>query len=208
MSTSEPSLPDWEKFKGRSEKVISLLQSKLSALIVESSIELGDAVVRVNREKLLEFVKIIRLDTELDLNYLVDITVIDWMDSRPERFEVIYHFLSTAREHRLRVKAWVPEHQPEIESVVSLWPGAAFMEREAFDMYGVKFNGNSDMRRILLYEEFVGHPLRKDYPVQGKQPRIPLRAPEVENTARHMQRPALVAINKKKESSGQNGAAH
>jgi NADH:ubiquinone oxidoreductase subunit C len=79
------------------------------------------------------------------------------------------------------------------------------MEREAWDMYGVTFKGHPDQRRILMYDEFEGHPLRKDYPVQGKQPRIPLRSPEVRNTAVDMARPNLVSINRRAKQQTANG---
>ena len=92
-----------------------------------------------------------------------------------------------------------PEENPEVDSLTGLWSVTNFLEREVWDMYGIKFKNHPDLRRIMMYDEFEGHPLRKDYPVQGKQPRVQLRHPEVENTARLMQRPALVQINSKKE---------
>ena len=180
-----------------SQKLIDLLANKLSSQFVSSSLELGDVVVRINRDRVLDFFKLLKLDADFQFNMLVDLTVVDWMDQKEDRFEVVYHLLSITKLHRLRIKVSVPEQTPEIDSVVSLWPGANFMEREAWDMYGVVFKGHPDLRRILMYDEFTGHPLRKDYPVQGKQPRIPLRSPEVENTARDMLRPALVQINKR-----------
>jgi NADH-quinone oxidoreductase subunit C len=115
---------------------------------------------------------------------------------------VVYQLLSISKVWRVTVKVPVSESNPEVSSVVSLWAGASFLEREVWDMFGIKFTGHPDLRRILMYEEFVGHPLRKDYPVQGKQPRIPLRAPEVENTARRMSRPDLVTIRAKSRSQG------
>jgi NADH/F420H2 dehydrogenase subunit C len=120
--------------------------------------------------------------------------------SSEDRFEVVYHLLKvpsneTDSAARLRVRVGVPESDPSIDSVSALWAGANFMEREIWDMYGITFNGHPDMRRILMYDEFVGHPLRKDYPIQAKQPRIPLLSPEVENTARLMQRPSLSESN-------------
>lgn len=86
------------------------------------------------------------------------------------RFAVVYHLLSTSRFHRLRIKCRVPEDDPVIPTVTSVWPGANWLERETYDMYGIRFSGHPDLRRIYLYDEFVGHPLRKDYGKHDEQP--------------------------------------
>jgi NADH-quinone oxidoreductase subunit C len=86
------------------------------------------------------------------------------------RFAIVYHLTSTTHSHVLRVKCRVPEDDPVIPSLTSLWPGANWLERETFDMYGIRFEGHPDLKRIYLYEEFVGHPLRKDYAKHGEQP--------------------------------------
>ncbi len=185
----------------KSGQLESILKNKVSNLIQESKIDLGDLVVRVKREDLHNFFSVLKIDAELQFNLLVDVTAVDWLDSAQERFEIVYHFLSTVRGHRIRVKAWVPESSCEVESSVTLWSAANFLEREVWDMYGIKFKNHPDLRKILMYDEFQGHPLRKDYPVQGKQPRIPLRYAEVENTARLMNRGELVQIKKKAGSA-------
>jgi NADH-quinone oxidoreductase subunit C len=141
----------------------------------------------------------LRNEPGLAFDMLVDVTAVDWVDQKPERFEVVYHLMNTESLQRLRVKVPVSEDRPEVPSMSSLWASAMFLEREVWDMMGIRFAGHPDLRRILMYEEFVGHPLRKDYPLQAKQPRVPLRAPEVVNTARQMQRPALVQIGNKSE---------
>ena len=133
-------------------------------------------------------------------NMLVDLTAVDWMDKKEYRFEVVYQLLSLTHMHRLCVKLAVGEQKPEIQSVRPLWDSAWFMEREVFDMYGITFAGNGDMRRVLMYEEFVGYPLRKDYPVRAKQPRVQLRVPELRNTSADMTRQQLVALPKKSRS--------
>ena len=125
---------------------------------------------------------------------LVDLTCVDWMDRREPRFDVVYQLLSITHRHRLCIKIKVEEDNPEVDSVLPLWPAANFMEREAWDMYGVTFAEHGDLRRILMYDEFVGHPLRKDYPKQGKQPRVPLRVPELRNTSADMHREQLVSL--------------
>ncbi len=181
------------------ENFLTHLQSKIGSQIVDSRVNLGTAEIRIAREKVLDILRILKLDSELSMGMFLSVTVVDWMDRAEERFEVVYHLLNVKTSNRLRVKVWVPESSPEIDSAVSIWAGADFMERECWDMYGIKFKGHPDLRRILLYEEFVGHPLRKDYPVQAKQPRIPLRTPEVRNTAVDMKRPSLVAINPRKK---------
>ena len=88
------------------------------------------------------------------------------------RFEVVYHFFSTAHKHRLRLVVPVEESDAEVDSLASLWPGANWLEREVWDMFGVRFRGHPDLKRILMYEGFEGHPLRKDYPVKKRQPLI------------------------------------
>jgi NADH-quinone oxidoreductase subunit C len=182
-------------------KFLGLVQDKLSSQIVSSELNLGDVVVTVKQAQLFDFLQVLKLDSELKFNMFLSVTIVDWMDKKDERFEIVYHLLSLSNNCRIRVKASIPEANPEVESVTSLWSGANFMEREVYDMYGIKFRNHPDLRRILMYEEFVGHPLRKDYPLQGKQPRIPLRYPEVHNTARDMQRPDLVKIGKRYSSA-------
>lgn len=124
-------------------------------------------------------------------NMLLDITAVDWLDRRTQRFELVYQLLSLTHKHRLCIKIAVSEENPEAESVRALWASANFLEREVYDMFGIVFVGHGDLRRILLYDEFQGHPLRKDYPLKKKQPRIELRAPELENTSVKMRRSPL-----------------
>jgi NADH-quinone oxidoreductase subunit C len=90
----------------------------------------------------------------------------------PARFAVVYHFFSLQLKHRLRLEVPVDEGSLVVDSLTSLWPGANWLEREVWDMFGIRFQGHPNLKRILLYEEFVGHPLRKDYPVNRRQPLI------------------------------------
>jgi NADH-quinone oxidoreductase subunit C len=107
----------------------------------------------------------------MDFNFLMDLTAVDYLGKIP-RFEVVYHLYSLRHNHRLRVKAPVKEDDPTIDSLASIWKSADWYEREVWDLYGIKFLGHPDLKRILLYEEFVGHPLRKDYPIDKRQPLI------------------------------------
>ena len=90
----------------------------------------------------------------------------------PSRFAVVYHFYSMAHKHRLRLVVPVEEAVAEVDSLTSLWPGANWLEREVWDMFGIRFRGHPDLKRILMYQGFEGHPLRKDYPVNKRQPLI------------------------------------
>jgi NADH-quinone oxidoreductase subunit C len=106
---------------------------------------------------------------------LADLCAVDYLaypDREGPRFEVVYHLLSTQHLHRVRVKAGVPEVPAQIDSVVEVWPAANWLEREVFDLYGIRFRNHPDLRRLLLYEEFEGHPLRKDYPKERRQPLV------------------------------------
>jgi NADH-quinone oxidoreductase subunit C len=104
----------------------------------------------------------------------LDVTAIDWLGQDP-RFEVVYHFYSTAHFVRARLKLRVTEADPTVDSLIKLYGSADFMERECHDMYGIRFRGHDDLRPILLYEGFKGHPLRKDYAKQHEQPLVPYR---------------------------------
>src|SRR6202012_1256847 len=120
------------------------------------------------------------------MNFLADLTAVDYFGREP-RFEVVYHLRSFKTGARLRVKALVAEPEdgsvPACDSVVSVWASANWMEREVWDLYGIKFRGHPDLRRILMYEEFVGHPLRKDYPKEKRQPLVRRPPDEVERKA-------------------------
>ncbi len=185
----------------RNQAFLHLLQQKFSSQLIEADLSLGDVVVRIRRESVADIFRLLKLDAELKMNVLLSVTAVDWLDAREERFDVVYHLMSLPSLYRLRVKVAVPESSAEVASVTSLWSGANFMEREVWDMFGIRFAGHPDLRRILMYDEFDGHPLRKDYPVQGKQPRMQLRHPEVRNTAVDMQRAELVQIGRR---SGMN----
>jgi NADH-quinone oxidoreductase subunit C len=115
-----------------------------------------------------------RLKSEFGFDLFLDVTAVDWLERTP-RFDVVYHFYSTAHLIRVRLKTRVSQAEPMVDSVVSLYGSAHFMERECHDMYGIVFRGNPDLRPILLYEGFVGHPLRKDYPKLQEQPLVPYR---------------------------------
>ncbi len=120
---------------------------------------------------LLQVATFLKEDPELQYNYLMDLTAVDYWKRKP-RFEVVYHFLSMANSFRLRLKVLVAEPEPKVDTLTSLWPGANWYEREVYDMFGIQFTGHPELRRILLYPEFEGHPLRKDYPIKRRQPLI------------------------------------
>jgi NADH-quinone oxidoreductase subunit C len=104
----------------------------------------------------------------------LDVTAVDWPD-RALRFDVVWHFYSTREFVRVRLKTRVPAADPTVDTLVPLYGSARYMERECHEMYGIVFRGNDDLRPLLLYEGFVGHPLRKDYPKQQEQPLVPYR---------------------------------
>ena len=155
------------------------LRGKLGPDIVELRNEHGEDTMIISRDKLLATVLFLRKDP-LNLDFLTDITAVDYLGRKEPRFEVVYHFYSLLTKFRLRVKVPIPEENPVVDSLTALWKAANWLEREVWDMYGIRFAGHPDLRRILLYEQFQGHPLRKDYPVNQCQPLVSLR--EVEGT--------------------------
>ena len=130
------------------------------------------AVITVPPEALAYTVRMLKEEAGFDL--MLDVTAVDWPGEAP-RFEVVYHFYSTTTFRRVRVKTRVEESDPTVDSMVPLYGAARFMERECHDMYGIAFRGHPDLRPILLYEGFEGHPLRKDYPIRREQPLVRYR---------------------------------
>ena len=140
----------------------------------------GDDTVLVAGEHRLQAAQWLK-DSELAFDMLMDTTAVDYEDEEP-RFEVVDHLFSTSKHVRLRLKCRCPEEKPNVPSLVPLYGSANWMEREAYDMYGVIFDGHPDLRRILLYPEFEGFPLRKDYDKLHEQPLFEARYPGVRET--------------------------
>ncbi len=162
------------------EELVDKVRSVGGKLVVEATTPLGDATVVIQREGALGFFRSLRSDTDLDFDMLVDLTAVDYLGREP-RFEVVYHFMSLSKGHRLRVKLPVPSSDARVHSLTEIWKSANWLEREAFDMMGIHFDGHPDLRRILMYEEFVGYPLRKDYPVDKRQPLTEERDPIIKD---------------------------
>ncbi len=153
------------------KKVLDVLARTLPDAVIELGSYLGDEIALVERDRVHEVLALLRDHDETKMDMLVDLTVVDYLGQSP-RFEVVYHLRSMAFGHRVRVKAGVPEDDATIASVSDLWKAANWAEREAWDLYGIRFEGHPDLRRILLYAAFEGHPLRKDYPQNARQPLV------------------------------------
>ena len=151
-----------------------LVKSKYPNVVSEALSDKGDEVVHARREGIKGLLSGLKKDAELDFNVLIDVFAVDYLhwEEKEIRFEVIYNLFSVSKNQRLFVKVSVPETDPEIDSVVSVWPAADWFEREVWDMMGIVFKGHPNLKRILMYESFQGHALRKDYPYNRRQPLI------------------------------------
>ena len=125
-----------------------------------------ELTIWITKEAICEAAAILRDWPDRPFNYLSDLTCVDWYPSEP-RFEVVYHLLSIPRKERVRLKVRLDGSSPAIESVTSVWPSANHYEREVFDLFGVRFAGHPNLKRIMMPDEWEGYPLRKDYPVEG-----------------------------------------
>jgi NADH-quinone oxidoreductase subunit C len=150
---------------------LRLLHERLPAALRATHAQHGDATALVDPEQIVDVLRLLRDAPELAFEMLTDLTCVDYHGEEP-RFEIVYHLYSVAKNHRVRVKARVGGDAPELPSAVPLYPSANWMEREVWDLYGVRFRGHPDLRRILLYDGFEGHPLRKDYPKERRQPLV------------------------------------
>ncbi|MEZ4240827.1 MAG: NADH-quinone oxidoreductase subunit C [Myxococcota bacterium] len=162
---SEPTEPDLQ------QRAEDLVRERFHDQVVAVGVHAGQRWIEVRRDKIVEILKTLR--DQLKFEMLMDLTAVDWLNQgRLERFTVVYELFSLTHNGYYRVKAWVPEHEPEIDSAFEVWKAAPWAEREVFDMYGLHFRNHPEladgrMRRILLPDAYPGHPLRKDYPLEG-----------------------------------------
>jgi len=145
------------------EGVIEALSTALGDMVLATKEEHGEVVLTVARDQIENALRLLRDHHEYQ--QLMEMAGVDY-PSRPERFEVVYMLLSVTKNHRIMVKVSAADNTP-VPTVTTLWPNAGWLEREVFDMYGVIFAGNPDLRRILTDYGFEGHPFRKDFPLTG-----------------------------------------
>ena len=174
-----------------SQRVLDALHTAHASALDSTESQHGDEIAWVKRDQLVAVATWLKNDPAMLFDAPVFCTCIDRLDWRPlgtggangsgplapwnetkPRFEVAYQLRSHTHRHRLRLKIALSEHDPRLPSLSSLWPAFNWQERETFDMYGIKFEGHPDLRRIYMYEEFVGYPLRKDYPKEKRQPLV------------------------------------
>jgi NADH-quinone oxidoreductase subunit C len=149
------------------ELITQALKERFPEEIREITEFRGQVSVTVKRDRIREIMEFLHDDEEVCFSHLQDLCGVDYLGKKEVRFEVVYHLYSIRHRHTLRIKAEVPEDDPSLDSVVSIWDGANWHERECYDMFGITFRGHPNLRRILLPEDWEGHPLRKDYPLQS-----------------------------------------
>jgi len=155
-----------------SQAAIQKLKQRFPDAVTETYVgKGGDDVALVRRERVEEVCRFLKEDPELRFDMAPYITAVDYLGSDP-RFDLVYQLYSTVHNHRIRLRVGVPEGDPTVRSVTPVWKGANWYERYCWDMYGIRFEGHPDHRRLYMYEEFEGHPLRKDYPLRGRQPLV------------------------------------
>jgi NADH-quinone oxidoreductase subunit C len=159
-----PPITDIEQL--RSHPALASLLDSIGAAVQGAKFDRDELSILIEKGFIREACAILRDDANCPFNYLADLTCVDWYPSEP-RFEVIYHLLSIPKKERVRLKVRLDGSSPVIESVTSVWPSANFYEREVFDLFGVRFTGHPNLKRIMMPDDWEGHPLRKDYPVEG-----------------------------------------
>jgi NADH-quinone oxidoreductase subunit C len=166
-----------------SQRVVELVQEKFGAAVVETHAQFGDDTLVVTPASWREVARFLKTDPRTAMDMFIDLTAVDYQHAAAHRFEVVLHVRSLEHAHRIRVKTRLGVDEDElgdtdtviVDSLVPVWKGANWFEREVYDMFGIVFRGHPRMERILMYPEFVGHPLRKDYPADRIQPLVPFR---------------------------------
>ena len=147
----------------RANPAIGAIERSLPDALLDAKFDRGELTLKIAREHIRRAAELVR---KSGYNFLEDVTCVDYYPAEP-RFQVIYHIVSHSRKARLRLAAPIESIDLEIDSIVPVWPSADFYEREVFDLFGIRFGGHPNLRRIMMPDEWEGHPLRKDYPVEG-----------------------------------------
>lgn len=146
-------------------RAVIKLREKFAASVLDVREFRGEVTITVKREDIVEICNFLK--SSLAYNLCTDVTAVDYLGKQDPRFMIVYNLYSIPNKDRLRVKAGVPESDCTIDTVSCVWNSANWLEREVYDLMGITFNGHPDLRRILMTDDWVGHPLRKDYPLQG-----------------------------------------
>ena len=152
------------------EQITKMIEEKFPDQVLGSVVYAGQVGVMLKKEMIRDICLYLRDEPSIKMDHLADLTAVDYSaypgDTGP-RFEVVYNLISTVYRHRIRLKVRVPEDSPRIDTVSPVWQTANWHERETYDLMGIIFDGHPDLRRILMPEDWEGHPLRKEYPVKG-----------------------------------------
>jgi len=151
-------------------QIAKIIEEKFAGQVLGTMTYAGQVSVMLKKEMIKDVCLFLRDEPSLKMNHLSDLTAVDFSkypgDTGP-RFEVVYNMISILHRHRIRLKVRVPEEDPRVDSVAQVWHTANWHERETYDLMGIQFDGHPDLRRILLPEDWEGHPLRKEYPLKG-----------------------------------------
>ncbi len=151
-------------------QIAKMIEEKFAEQVLSTMTYAGQVAVSLKKDQIKDICLFLRDEPSLKMDHLADLTAVDYSrypgDNGP-RFEVVYNLISTVYRHRIRLKIRVPEEDPRVDTVSSVWHTADWHERETYDLMGIKFDGHPDLRRILLTEDWEGHPLRKEYPLKG-----------------------------------------
>jgi NADH-quinone oxidoreductase subunit C len=159
-----PPITDLEQLKNH--PAVARLVGWNAAAVQGVKFDREEMTIWVDRAHIRAACELLKDDPACAFNFLSDVTCVDWYPAEP-RFEVVYHLLSISKKERVRLKVRLDSGSLAVESLTSVWPGANYFEREVFDLFGIRFTGHPNLRRILMPEDWEGHPLRKDYPVEG-----------------------------------------
>ena len=163
---------EWIDLNPDDHEELRLIQENFPGSVVQSRLFRDEKTIIVRKDNIVGICRLLRDNAKTNYNYLSDITCFDRLDIMGEdepRFEVIYNLYSMGTFQRFRLKAQVDEDDPAIDTVEGVWPNANWVEREVYDMFGITFNNHSDLRRILMPDDWIGHPLRKDFPLGGEE---------------------------------------
>jgi len=153
--------------------IAKLTGASVDAGGIKANVAYGELTLDIDKDNLIQICQILRDDQELAFDSLIDVCGVDYSTyegskPHPARYASVYHLLSVKNNHRIRIRTWLDDDLPMVDSVVGIWNGANWFERESFDLFGILYTGHPDLRRILTDYGFIGHPLRKDFPLVGQ----------------------------------------